>query len=192
GDAESQEMENRAETLADLDQYAPAAAAATAAAAKANTAASSTPGERAEIATFHVGGHWLGLPVQVVQEAVELQGYTRLPGAPAQVFGSMLHRNEAIPLYNLHAALGLPEQGRPEELQVVVIDSGAGRPFGILVDRLGEIPEVPVDHIAPVSNIFVGATPVLASLVKPSDPEHKGAMLTLLSVEHMHAILRDL
>lgn len=44
GDAESQEMENRAETLADLDQYAPAAAAATAAAAKANTAASSTPG----------------------------------------------------------------------------------------------------------------------------------------------------
>lgn len=155
-------------------------------------AAGSMPGEQAEIATFHVGGHWLGLPVQVVQEAVELQGYTRLPGAPAQVFGSMLHRNEAIPLYNLHAALGLPEQGRPEELQVVVIDSGAGRPFGILVDRLGEIPEVPVDHIAPVSNIFVGATPVLASLVKPTDPEHKGAMLTLLSVEHMHAILRDL
>jgi len=43
GDAESQEMENRAETLADLDQYAPATATATAA-AKASTAASSTPG----------------------------------------------------------------------------------------------------------------------------------------------------
>lgn len=43
GDAESQEMENRAETLADLDQYAPATATATAA-AKANTAASTTPG----------------------------------------------------------------------------------------------------------------------------------------------------
>lgn len=45
GDAESQEMENRAETLADLDPYVPAAAAATAtAAAKAGSAASSTPG----------------------------------------------------------------------------------------------------------------------------------------------------
>lgn len=43
GDAESQEMENRAETLADLDQYAPATATATAA-AKANTTASTTPG----------------------------------------------------------------------------------------------------------------------------------------------------
>lgn len=43
GDAESQEMENRAETLADLDQYAPATATATAA-AKASTAASTTPG----------------------------------------------------------------------------------------------------------------------------------------------------
>lgn len=38
GDADSQEMENRAETLADLDQYAPAAATATPA------AASTTPG----------------------------------------------------------------------------------------------------------------------------------------------------
>lgn len=46
GDAESQEMENRAETLADLDQYAPATATATAAtaAAKASTTASTTPG----------------------------------------------------------------------------------------------------------------------------------------------------
>lgn len=43
GDADSQEMENRAETLADLDQYAPATATATAA-AKASTTASSTPG----------------------------------------------------------------------------------------------------------------------------------------------------
>ncbi|WP_026688171.1 YcjF family protein [Azovibrio restrictus] len=43
GDAESQEMENRAETLADLDQYAPATATATAA-AKASTTASPTPG----------------------------------------------------------------------------------------------------------------------------------------------------
>lgn len=43
GDADSQEMENRAETLADLDQYAPATATATAA-AKASTAASTTPG----------------------------------------------------------------------------------------------------------------------------------------------------
>lgn len=43
GDAESQEMENRAETLADLDQYAPATATATAA-AKTSTTASTTPG----------------------------------------------------------------------------------------------------------------------------------------------------
>lgn len=43
GDAESQEMENRAETLADLDQYAPATATATAA-ANTSTTASTTPG----------------------------------------------------------------------------------------------------------------------------------------------------
>ncbi len=44
GDADSQEMENRAETLADLDQYAPATATTATAAAKTSTAASSTPG----------------------------------------------------------------------------------------------------------------------------------------------------
>jgi len=144
-----------------------------------------------EIATFHLGGYWLGLPIDAVVEAVELISAARLPNAPPQVYGAFLHRGETLPLYNLHAALGLPAP--PEEGvrgQVVVIRGEDGACFGILVDALGEIPEVPLDAIADVSSIYVGVTPVLASLVKVS--EERGApMLTLLSVASMAQSLRS-
>ncbi len=146
--------------------------------------------QRFEIATFHVGQHWLGLPVQDVVEAVELTGFTRLPNAPAQVFGSMIYQSAAIPLYNLHNALGLVEASKPEEMQVIVIKNNEGMRFGLLVDHLADIPEVKPSNIEPVSSIFVGATSVLASIVKSADG--KGNMLTLLSVASMSKLLRNL
>jgi len=149
-------------------------------------------GQTLEVATFHAGGHWLGLPVESVVEAVELTQFTRLPNAPAQVAGTLLYRNQAIPLYNLRVALGLPDASQAADTQVVVVRSSDDQWFGVLVDRLGEIPEIPVSHIAPVADIFVGITPVLAAIVKPTAPGWRGEMLTLLSVETMAAVLRDL
>lgn len=145
---------------------------------------------RIEIATFHVGQHWLGLPVQDVIEAVELTGFTRLPNTPAQVFGSMIYQSDAIPLYNLHAALGLAAASKPEEMQVIVVRGEEGLRFGLLVDHLAEIPEVAISRIEAVSNIFVGATSVLASIVKSASGN--GNMLTLLSVASMSKLLRNL
>jgi len=149
-------------------------------------------GETLEVATFHAGNHWLGLPVRNVVEAVALSHFTRLPNAPAQVAGTMLYRNTAIPLYNLRIALGLTDASAGPDTQVVVVRGPEEQYFGVLVDGLGEIPEVPVSQIAPVANIFVGVTPVLAAIAKPTAPGWQGDMLTLLSVETMAAVLRDL
>lgn len=149
-------------------------------------------GETQEVATFYAGSHWLGLPVRCVVEAVALSHFTRLPNAPAQVAGTMLYRNGAIPLYNLRIALGLPDASAGPDTQVVVVRGPEEGHFGVLVDALGEIPEVPVANIAPVANIFVGVTPVLAAIAKPTAAAWQGDMLTLLSVDTMAAVLRDL
>jgi chemotaxis signal transduction protein len=69
----------------------------------------------------------------------------------------------------------------------VVLSCENGRRFGVLVDRLADIPAVARADIAPVSNVFVGITPVLASVVKSSGEQ--GPMLTLLAVEHMAEVL---
>lgn len=143
-----------------------------------------------EIATFHLGAHWLGLPVTSVLEAIELTGAACLANAPKQVYGAALYRNETLPLYNLHAALGLEdvEEARSRR-QVVVIRGEDGHHFGILVDRLGEILEAPLSDIDDLSNVYVGVASVLASVVKT--PVQDGLpMLVLLSVDSMSEHLR--
>ena len=143
-----------------------------------------------EIATFHLGAHWLGLPVTAVLEAIELVGAACLANAPKQVYGALIYRNESLPIYNLHAALGLDEPAEAAAgRQVVVVRGENGVNFGILVDRLGEIMEAPLSDIDDLSNVYVGVASVLASVVKT--PAQDGSpMLVLLSVESMSAHLR--
>ncbi|KAB2925316.1 MAG: chemotaxis protein CheW [Dechloromonas sp.] len=138
-----------------------------------------------EIATFHLAGHWLGLPVSDVVEAIEANGAARLANAPKEVFGALIHRGESLPIYNLHAALGLSEPaGSGSERQVVIVRGENGGLFGILVDTLGEILEVPCADIEDLSNVYVGIASVLASVVKTT-PQNGGGMLVLLSVGSM-------
>jgi chemotaxis signal transduction protein len=138
-----------------------------------------------EIATFHLAGHWLGLPVGDVIEAIEADGATRLANAPKEVYGALIHRNASLPIYNLHAALGLSlPAGAGGERQIVVVRGENGVDFGILVDTLGEILEVPSADIEDLSNVYVGIASVLASVVKTT-PQNGGGMLVLLSVGSM-------
>lgn len=143
-----------------------------------------------EIATFHLGDHWLGLPVSAVVEAIELNGAACLANAPKQVYGALIYRNETLPIYNLHAALGLDESGEAGVgQQVVVVRGENGKLFGILVDQLGEVMETPLSDIEDLSNIYVGIASVLASVVKTA-PGTNAPMLVLLSVASMSEQLR--
>ncbi|PKO85264.1 MAG: hypothetical protein CVU18_21025 [Betaproteobacteria bacterium HGW-Betaproteobacteria-12] len=143
-----------------------------------------------EIATFHLAGHWLGLPVSDVVEAIEANGATRLPNAPKEIYGALIHGNASLPIYNLHAALGLGEPADSGSGRQIVVVRGENEvDFGILVDTLGEILEVPSADIEDLSNIYVGVASVLASVVKTT-PQNGGGMLVLLSVgsmsQHLH------
>ena len=143
-----------------------------------------------EIASFYVCGHWLGLAVNDVVEAIELTGSARLANAPKQVYGALIYRGDTLPLYNLHAALGLPQPAVDENsCQVVVVRGKNGGNFGILVDGLGEILDAPINDIDNLSNVYVGVASVLASVVKTSlknaPPKNGAPMLILLSVESM-------
>ena len=142
-----------------------------------------------EIASFHVGNYLLGVAASSVVEAIPFGGCVQLPNAPPVVCGAAIYQGTTMLIYDLRRALGVAG-GRPREdmLTVVLADAG-GQRFGVLVERLGEIPVVPVADIAPVNQVFVGITPVLASIVKSADAD--GQMLTLLAVEHMAAVLRD-
>ena len=81
----------------------------------------------------------------------------------------------------------MPVRGKREHMLTVVLRGPGGQRFGILVERLGDIPAVPVAAIAPMSNVFVGVTSLLASVVMTPGGAG-GPMLTLLAVDKMAAL----
>lgn len=145
--------------------------------------------ERLEIASFHVGNYLLGVAASSVVEAIPFGGCVQLPNAAPTVCGAAIYQGATMLIYDLQRALGVVSSVPRQDMLTVVLADANGKRFGVLVERLGDIPVVPVADIAPVNHVFVGITPVLASIVKSADAE--GQMLTLLSVEHMAAVLRD-
>ena len=140
---------------------------------------------KTEIATFFLGEHWFGIPVGSVREAIELNGYVRLANTPKQVFGAQVYGDISLPLYNVHAALGLDELSENNSKgQVVVLEGEDGKHIGVVVDRLGHVLEVPLSDIEDISNVYVGAAPLMASIVKTPSNDG-GPMLLLLSKEIM-------
>ncbi|MDQ5910800.1 MAG: hypothetical protein QG599_2897 [Pseudomonadota bacterium] len=143
-----------------------------------------------EIATFHLGNHWLGLPISEVIEAIELADTACLANAPKAVYGATIYRGRSLPIYSLDAALGLPQPTDfGADRQIIVVRGKDTVNFGILVDALGEILEVLSDDIENLSNVYVGVASVLASVVKTS-PRDSDTMLILLSVASMSEHLR--
>lgn len=145
--------------------------------------------ERLEIASFHVGSYLLGVAASSVVEAIPFGGCVQLPNAAPAVCGAAIYQGATMLIYDLQRALGVASSVPRADMLTVVLADANGKRFGVLVERLGDIPVVPVADIAPVNHVFVGITPVLASIVKSADAA--GQMLTLLSVEHMAAVLRD-
>ena len=164
-------------------------AGAPAATANAAPAGAAVQGETVDIASFYVGHYLLGVPSVSVVEAIPFGGLVRLPNASEKLCGAMVYQGGTMLIYDLHKALGVASRMAREDMITVVLRGADGRHFGVLVERLGDIPVVPVDDIAAVSSVFVGITPVLASVVKSSG--QNGQMLTLLAVEHMADILRQ-
>jgi chemotaxis signal transduction protein len=138
-----------------------------------------------EIASFHLGEYWLGLPSVEIIEAIELTNAVRLANTPKEIYGAQIFQNASLPLYNLHAALGLPEiDPSKSSCQVIVVRGQDGSNFGVLVDELGDVVETAVENIDDITSVHLGAAPVLASVVR--DPTMGDAqMLILLSAENM-------
>lgn len=107
-----------------------------------------------EIATFHVGKQWLGIPSSDVVEATDSEDMTPILGGNNDlVAGVKMYHGKLISILYLQRLLTpgapIPEQTR----QIVVVRTRNKVCMGLLVDDLGEIPEVARDEIQPVSHV---------------------------------------
>ncbi|THF66603.1 chemotaxis protein CheW [Pseudothauera nasutitermitis] len=140
------------------------------------------PGGTTEIATFFIGEEWLGVVSSHVQEAVDAVDITPVPGLPAHVRGLFIYQERPIIVLDLGGQLRLRRDADPETYQqIVIVRAGKAEPFGILVHRLGEIPEVANERIDPVNRLYQNESALAEHVVRPDGGRDERGILVVLS-----------
>jgi chemotaxis signal transduction protein len=139
-----------------------------------------------EIATFYIGGHWLGVMASDVIEAINDDGLVPPTGSNGDlVAGFKSYQGKIITVIRLNDLIPNSEEC-PSSNQVVVIRTQGKTCMGLLVDSLGEIPEVEQNDIQPLrdmtATIGMLTVGVVRNLVNPEDPSR---LLSLISLDRL-------
>ncbi|CCH89235.1 chemotaxis CheW protein [Modestobacter italicus] len=93
---------------------------------------------------LRLAGMDVALPLSALREVVPCPAeLTRLPAAVPGLLGAIELRRLVLPVLDLHAALGRPEDRRVDQVVVVLADEG--RVLGLLADEVQGICRVPAD-----------------------------------------------
>lgn len=144
--------------------------------------------ECVEIATFYVDSHWLGIPSDHVVESIDIKGLTSVPGASENMLGYIMFRDKLISVVGLWGMLGKEDKRRSgNEPQIIVLKMGDANDtlIGVMVDELGEIPEIPLERIEKVSPMLANGNALAESLVKPGEGKSSREMIVVLSAERL-------
>jgi chemotaxis signal transduction protein len=136
-----------------------------------------------EFATFAAGNSWYALPTGNVIEAVDARALQTLPTAESWCAGYLMFGGEPIAVADLAKVLGETSLEAP---RIVIIIRVQGRPkaFGLLLELLGDVSEVPTDRLLPID----GSTEQLATLaIEPADPQ--APLVMILSPERLGTLL---
>lgn len=140
-----------------------------------------------EIATFYIGTQWLGIPASEVVEAIGTDDMTPvLGGRNDLVAGVKMYRGSLISVLYLQRLLvpgaPLPEQAR----QIIVVRTRNKTCLGLLVDQLGEIPEIARNEIQPIAHVAGNGNSLSVGVVngmRRTNDRH--GMLSILSTDRL-------
>ncbi len=100
-----------------------------------------------ELATFGVGGHVLGVPMERVTRAATLRHLSEIPGGPPYLVGMTAIDGHLVSLLDLVQFLGLSRRGIGDITASLVIASGP-REIGLAAEEILGIEDVPKRSIA--------------------------------------------
>lgn len=143
-----------------------------------------------EAATFFIGTKWLGIDVKHVVEAIDPDGLTHVPGNRRFVKGRIIYQDVPLLVVDIRSLLEMPEKEMDSETQIVILTTGKDR-FGLVVDALGEIPEVPNSRVDRSEHILENSK-YTDCIVKPDPKSGQKEMLLVLKPDGIIAALRDM
>ena len=98
--------------------------------------------DMAQYLTLGIASEQLAVPVETVQEILELQPVSRLPHAPPYLLGMIDVRGQGVPVFDLRLKLGFEQAQDTENTRVIVLNvpgDGQGKTFGLKTDRVFEV-----------------------------------------------------
>lgn len=174
--------------LMPLGQISRQAAARTALAPRPPARQDSGKQDTVELATFAVGDSWYALPTANVIEAVDARSLQSLPKTQAWCAGYLMFAGEPIVVADMARLLGTTNIETPRVI-VTVRTPGQARPLGLLVESLGDIPEVARERLLPIDGLRDQSASLLVEhAIEGTDP--RDPMVMVLNARRLVALLR--
>jgi purine-binding chemotaxis protein CheW len=116
-------------------------------------------GSEAQFVTLGIEHVVFGVPVDIVQEILDMRPVCRMPDAPAHVAGLIDVRGRAVPVIDLRVRLGLPAVAATPGTRILVLDVSVRDrhlALGLIADRVFEVTSLDVGTIGPPPDIGTG------------------------------------
>lgn len=141
-----------------------------------------------EIATFFVGGKWLGVPISDVIEAVHINKMDLSPTIDNQHYfkGTVVHDNKAVAVIDIQKFVD--EQDVEQYNEIVVVKNfvdNSDNYIGILVNALGDIPEIQSSRIKTLDEHLLGNCTLINSIVTPLENTQYDKLLSILDIKNI-------
>ena len=139
-----------------------------------------------EIASFYVGGKWLGVEIEKVLEVVTIDKLDLAPTMDNGHYfkGTIIYDEKAVGVIDIKQFL---HEDVPNQYKEVVIikhfDESSENYVGILINELGNIPEIAKSKIKPLEKYLLQDCTLISSVVVPEEEKMKDEkVLSILDI----------
>ena len=112
-----------------------------------------------QLVTFNIADEEFGVDILSVQEIIRLMQITNVPRAPVYIEGVINLRGKVIPVIDMRKRFKLPSIDRDSHTRIIVMEFGAAKIVGFLVDAVSEVLRIPAStvEVAPAVVSGVGS-----------------------------------
>lgn len=104
---------------------------------------------------FPLSGEMYGVGIESVVNIVEMQKITAVPDVPPYIKGLINLRGNILPVVDLRLRFNLPPREYDDRTCIVVLRSQE-KTFGVIVDTVAEVQEIPPEAIDPPQLVLGG------------------------------------
>ena len=129
--------------------------------------------------TFGVASEEYGIGIGYVTEIVSMQRIMAVPDVAPYIKGVINLRGKVIPVMDVRLRFGLPAVDYGERTVIIVL-AVDGAAFGLVVDRVSEVLEIPPAHIDASVELGTGGSGLIRGFGRQS-----GKFASILDVERL-------